>query len=162
MYIIAYLIVSLFGLNSFHDYHTSLTEITYNPKNKSLEVSMRLFTDDLELALTKLNGGKIITLESQAQVVEPLLELYIKKNFAIVSANKEVKKINYYGKDKESEATWVYIEILDCAQIKDFKLFNSLLVDLFSDQNNLVNIIYPSEKKTLVFDNKTRMISWPF
>lgn len=162
MYIIAYLIVSLFSLNSFHDYHTSLTEINYNPKNKSLEASIRLFSDDLELALTKLNGGKKTTLDSQTEVIEPLLELYIKKNFAIVSPNKEVKKIKYYGKEKEAEATWVYVEVLDCAQIKDFTLFNTILIDLFSDQNNLVNIIYPSLKKTLVFDNKTRMQSWPF
>ena len=162
MYKLVYLIVSFFSLSTFHDYHTSLTEINYNPKNKSLEVSLRLFTDDLELALTKLNGGKVITLESQSELVEYLLELYIKKNFAIVSQNKEVKKIKYYGKEKEAEATWVYIEILDCAQIKDFTLFNTILIDLFSDQNNLVNIIYPTVKKTLVFDNKTRMQSWPF
>ena len=162
MYKLVYLIVSFFSLSTFHDYHTSLTEINYNPKNKSLEVSLRLFTDDLELALTKLNGGKVITLESQSELVESLLELYIKKNFAIVSQNKEVKKIKYYGKEKEAEATWVYIEILDCAQIKDFTLFNTILIDLFSDQNNLVNIIYPTVKKTLVFDNKTRMQSWPF
>ncbi len=162
MYIIAYLIVSFFSLSSIHDYHTSLIEINYNPKNKSLEASIRLFSDDLELALTKLNGGKKITLDSQTEVIEPLLELYIKKNFAIVSPNKEVKKIKYYGKEKEAEATWVYVEVLDCAQIKDFTLFNTILIDLFSDQNNLVNIIYPSLKKTLVFDNKTRMQSWPF
>lgn len=162
MFKIAYLIVSFFSLSSIHDYHTSLIEINYNPKNKSLEVSIRLFSDDLELALTKLNGGKKITLDSKTEVIEPLLELYIKKNFAIVSPNKEVKKIKYYGKEKEAEATWVYVEVLDCAQIKDFTLFNTILIDLFSDQNNLVNIIYPSLKKTLVFDNKTRMQSWPF
>ena len=47
-------------LRGLHAFHTSLTEIQYNAKEKSLEISIRMFTDDLEAALTKANNGQKI------------------------------------------------------------------------------------------------------
>ena len=44
----------------FHAFHTSLTQIDFNQKEKSLEISIRVFTDDFETVLTKINGGQKI------------------------------------------------------------------------------------------------------
>lgn len=74
-----------------HDFHTSLTEINFNPKSKSLELSVRVFTDDLETALTNFNKGKLVRIEDPESVVNPLIEQYIRKNLALVSPEKEVK-----------------------------------------------------------------------
>jgi hypothetical protein len=145
-----------------HDFHTSLSEISFNPKTGSLELSVRVFTDDLELALTHLNKGKLVKIEDPDAVVNPLIEQYIRKNLALVSPEKEVKFGKFYGKEKESEATWIFLEIFDCKQIKDFMLYNAIMQEMFTDQTNLVNVIYPTQKKTIVFDSQTRVSPWPF
>jgi hypothetical protein len=145
-----------------HDFHTSLTEVNYNAKSGSLEVSIRVFSDDLELCLSKQNGGKLVTLEDDANKVESLIEQYFRKNFALISTNKEVKLVKYYGKEKEADATWLFFEIFDCQQIQNYSLYNAIFQDMFTDQTNLVNVVYPSQKKTLVFDQKEKISTWPF
>ncbi len=145
-----------------HDFHTSLTEINYNPKSGSLELSVRVFTDDLELTLTNFNNGKLVKIEDPEATVDPLIEQYIRKNLALISPDKEVKFGKFYGKEKEADATWIFLEIFDCKQIKNFTLYNTIMQEMFEDQTNLVNIIYPSQKKTIVFDSETKVSTWPF
>ena len=145
-----------------HDFHTSLTEINFNPKTGSLELSVRVFTDDLELTLTNFNKGKLVKIEDPEATVDPLIEQYIRKNLALISPDKDVKFGKFYGKEKEADATWIYLEIFDCKQVKNFTLYNTIMQEMFEDQTNLVNIIYPSQKKTIVFDSETKVSSWPF
>jgi hypothetical protein len=145
-----------------HDFHTSLSEVSFNPKTGSLELSVRVFTDDLELALTNFNKGKLVKIEDPDAVVNPLIEQYIRKNLALVSPEKEVKFGKFYGKEKESEATWIFLEIFDCKQVKNFTLYNAIMQEMFTDQTNLVNVIYPSQKKTIVFNSQNRVSPWPF
>jgi hypothetical protein len=79
-----------------------------------------------------------------------------------VSPDKEVKFGKFYGKEKEADATWLYLEIFDCKNIKNYTIYNNIMQEMFSDQTNLVNIIYGTEKKTIVFDSKTKISTWPF
>ena len=53
---VPFLLSSLFLLTSFkpkHDYHVSVTQMQYNASARSFEVSIRIFTDDLEKALSQ-------------------------------------------------------------------------------------------------------------
>ncbi|HLO44801.1 MAG TPA: DUF6702 family protein [Leadbetterella sp.] len=158
------LLLCFFNVNtgSKHDFHTSLTEINYNSKSGSLELSVRVFTDDLELTLTNLNKGKLVKIEDSENIVDPLIEQYIRKNLALVSPEKDVKFGKFYGKEKEADATWLYLEIFDCKQIKNYTIYNNIMQEMFSDQTNLVNIIFGNQKKTIVFDSKTKISPWPF
>ena len=86
------LLLALMSTAFKHDFHTSLTEINFNPKTKSLELSLRVFTDDLESTLTSFNNGKRIRIEEPESVVNPLIEQYIRKNLALISPTKEVDR----------------------------------------------------------------------
>ena len=152
----------LFGTTTKHDYHTSITEIHFNKDTKSLELSIRLFTDDLEQVLTAQNKGVKIKIEDNSKAVDALIEKYIMKNLAIVSPQKEVKLARFYGKEQESDGTWVYFEIENCGNIKNYTFYNALMQETFEDQTNIVNIFYPSQKKTMVFNHKTLVQNWPF
>lgn len=145
-----------------HDFHTSLTEINYNVKEGSLEVSVRVFTDDLEATLTKLNNGKQVKIENDPKVIDPLLEKYLRKTLALVGKNKEVKFGKFYGKEKEADATWIYLEFFDCKNLSNYTIYNTIFLDMFSDQTNLMNVIYPTQKKTLVFKENNKTEAWPF
>jgi hypothetical protein len=59
-----------------HDFHTSITRLEYNAKEKTFEVSIRLFTDDLEKGLSKANNGqKIVVLNNDKN--DGLVERYV-------------------------------------------------------------------------------------
>jgi len=156
------LILALYCVFTFHDFHTSLTEVNYNSQSRSLELSVRVFTDDLEIALTNFNKGKSVKMEEPSAKVDPIIEQYFRRNLAIISPDKEVKFAKFYGKEQEADATWLYFEVFEGDNIKDFTLYNAIMQELFKDQTNLVNIMYPGKKKTLVFDSEVRVHPWPF
>lgn len=138
---------------TFHPFHTSLTQIQYNAKAQAFEISIRVFTDDLETALTRENGGKPVRLTAQKQ--DRLVEKYIRKQFVVADAQRKAKPLTYIGYEPESEAHWIYFEIPDqpADGFKDVVMKQAVLMDLFDDQVNLVNLQSSQQKKTVVFKN---------
>lgn len=145
-----------------HDFHTSLTEINYNPKTKSLEMTIRVFTDDLERALTNINNDKAVKIQPTDYSTDPLIIKYLRKHLAFVSPNKDVVPYDFLGKEVELDATWLYVEVPAAENLKGYSIFNSIMTELFDDQTNLINLIYPDKKKSFVFDNKTKTAIYPF
>ena len=162
-----YMILLLFGLinspnNNLHDFHTSLSEIKYNPKEKSLEISIRVFTDDFEKALTQLNNGQKVPINSNDTKSDAIIEKYLLRHFALISPAKQLKSFNYIGKELEGDATWIYLEIPNSQTLTEYIFLNDILLEQFADQTNLVNIFYPNQKKTIIFSSKNKTDIWPF
>jgi hypothetical protein len=147
---------------ALHAFHTSLTEIQYNPREKALEITIRLFTDDLENALTKINNGQKVMIGGKNDNSDAVLSKYIQQHFAIISPQKQKKTINYLGKEIEGDATWVYVEIPDGQVVKDHILYNDLMQEMFDDQTNLVNFFYGGNKKTFLFNSKVKSAAIEF
>lgn len=143
---------------NLHDFHTSLTELQYNPKEKSFEVSIRLFTDDLENTLTKFNGGKKVFIGGKNDNADEVIKRYIPQHFAVYTAQKQKKAMNVLGKEIEGDATWVYVEIPDSQGVIGGILQNDLLQEMFDDQSNLVNFFYQNQKKTFLFTSKVKAV----
>ncbi len=144
------------GWGGVHAFHTSLTEIQYNSKEKSLEISIRLFTDDLETALTKFNNGQKILIGGKNDNSEAVLNKYIQQHFGIISPQKQKKPLSFIGKELEGDATWVYVEIPNSQDFKGHTIYNSFMQEMFDDQTNLVNFLYLGNKKTYLFNAKTK------
>ncbi len=139
-----------------HAFHTSLTEIQYNAKEKSLEISIRMFTDDLETAITKFNNGQKIMVGGKNDNSDVVLHKYIQQHFAIISPQKQKKSLSFIGKEIEGEATWIYVEMPNSQDFKGYFIYNNLMQEMFDDQTNLVNFIYLGNKKTFLFNAKTK------
>lgn len=145
------------GAGGLHAYHTSLTEIQYNAQEKSLEISIRMFTDDLETALTKANNGQKVMIGGKNDNSEAILNKYVQQHFAVLVSQKQKRAMNVLGKETEGDATWVYVEIPNAQDFKGNILYNNIMQELFDDQTNLVNFIQPGGKKTYVFNAKTKI-----
>ncbi|MCY7356577.1 MAG: hypothetical protein LH609_03750 [Rudanella sp.] len=138
--------------HSAHEYHASVTNMQYNPKERVFEVSVRMFTDDLEKTLTRENGGQRVIFDKKYEKNnDHLLEKYIRKHFALQTAQKQRKAFNYVGHETEADAQWVYLELPYPEPFQGVNIQQSVLLDMFDDQVNLVTINYNSQKKTLLF-----------
>ena len=100
VYCTLFIILSSFN---FHPFHTSLTQMQYDPKSQTFEMSVRVFTDDFETALTKENGGKPVQLNS-GQKQDKLVEQYIRKHVAVANADRKQNPITYIGYEQEADA----------------------------------------------------------
>jgi hypothetical protein len=151
--ILAFLLSSLLLLPSFspkHEYHVSVTHMQFNPAQKSFEVSIRVFTDDLEQGLSQSNGNQRFVVKNNDKN-DPFVEKYIRKGFVLTDIQKRPVPMQYVGKEQEEDATWIYLEIPFQGKPEGYYLQNSTLMEVFEDQVNMTNIKLVSDKKTLLY-----------
>ena len=139
-----------------HAFHTSITEMRYNPKQKSFEISLRVFTDDLEKTLSINNQNKKFVIENTDKN-DPFIEQYVRKHFVVITSKNQKLNYQYVGKEKEGDATWIYLEMPVNETIKGSKIQNSVLMDSFDDQTNIVNIFLNNDKKSYLFTVKNKI-----
>ena len=139
-----------------HAFHTSVTRMDYNAQTKTFEVSLRVFTDDLETTLAKNNSGrKFLVVNGDAN--DSFVEKYVRKHFALLNAQKQKKPYSYLGKEQEVDATWIYLEIPCREPIAGFSVQQAVLFDAFDDQVNLLNLKYLTQKRSYIFKDDQKI-----
>lgn len=131
-----------------HPLHVSTTEISFNPKGKSLEISCRIFTDDFENVLAKTFKTKTdLSKPAMQKEMDALIKQYLTKNLKFQVNGKPVAA-SYIGFEIDHEATNVYLEIENVASLQGIGLTNSILYDLFDDQMNILHVERSGARKS--------------
>ena len=89
-----------------------MADIKYNAKTHHLNISIKLFINDIEEALKK-TSTKSIDLLNPKNKLDMELELtnYIKQRFSI-DVNLKPTKLNFIGYEREEDAIWIYFEVM--------------------------------------------------
>lgn len=138
---------------TLHDFHASVTQMQFNPKERVFEISIRIFTDDFEKGLSAATGNRVTLTSSPGSddKNDPIIEKYIHAHFAYASPQKQPKPIKYVGHETEADAHWLYLEMPYTEPFRGGLLKQNVLMELFDDQVNMVNVQYQGQKKTFVF-----------
>ncbi|MBS1488153.1 MAG: hypothetical protein JST43_11255 [Bacteroidetes bacterium] len=133
-----------------HPVHISVTEITYNEKNKSLEIVSRIFIDELELGVrAQRRQPELDLLEPpQGLTTKDLVRTYYQNHFKVKIDGKPVNA-NYIAYEKEDISIISYIEIANVKKIKTLEVFNDIVTEIRDDQSNLVHVTYKSPVKSV-------------
>lgn len=131
-----------------HPFHVSTTEININAKEKSLEITCKLFTDDFENTLNKLSKQKVeLNNAEKKTLIDAAIKNYLQNNLRL-KANKKPVILNYIGYEIDHEATNVYFEIDFATTVSSVEITNTILHDSFDDQMNIVHITNGSHRKS--------------
>jgi hypothetical protein len=123
-----------------HPFYISMTDINYNGKAKSLEVSVRIFTDDFEKTLAKNCNCKIDLINpSNKKEMEQQVSWYI-VNHLQIKVNGQIQSLELSGYQQEAESTWNYFEIKNVGQVKKIEINNTILHDYKEEQINMLHI----------------------
>lgn len=143
------LIIPLVAFTLHKEYY-SLTKIVHNPKEKSLEITMRLFTDDVELVLSK-QYKKALELGTKLEVsdADQLLEIYINQRFKIAT-NKADLSYKFIGKEFEKDLMYLYFEVTDVKDFTQLSVQNTILTEYFITQENITKIKAYDQHKTML------------
>lgn len=133
----------------FHPLHLSVSDVVYKPESKSLEITQRLFSDDLEDALRTFSGRKVDVLNPpDPERLSALIGDYLLENFRLQLNGKPVQP-NYLGYEIEGEAVWVYLEVPGVRRVREIGIQNTAFFELFDDQVNLINVEKDGEIRSL-------------
>ena len=140
----------LFSSLWFHPIHVSICEIEYDQDNKALEMTMRIFLDDLEkeIRLMKKDPEMDLTNLKNGQNLDQILQEYLLEKFR-VSVNDKKSVYNYIGHEIEGDAVFCYMEISKVKKLKSVEVYNATLTDLYEDQTNLVHIEVAGEIRSM-------------
>ncbi len=146
----------------FHPFHVSICDVTYDSNDKHLKISVRLFADDLEIGLSGYtNTPNLDLLELDSTKLNVLLKQYLLETLHF-TINKKKLSIQYLGSQKEDNGIWCFLECENLSPFNEISIFNSLLVNFFSDQENLVHFRKNKTIKSLRLnqENKAGTINW--
>ena len=135
-----------------HPFHVSVVEINHNAAEKTLEISCKIFTDDLEKVLAQNYKTKIDLINPpDKKAMDTLVKKYITSHLSISADGKPVK-FSYLGFERESEAVYSYLEVDNIPSVKKIELLNKLMHDIFTDQVNLMHVSVGGNRKSTKLD----------
>ncbi|NMM46840.1 DUF6702 family protein [Marinigracilibium pacificum] len=133
-------IISIFS--SLHPFHVSVTDIVHNKDEKSLQITSRVFLDDLELALNDLTGQTLdVIVLSKNGELDKILKPYFLKNFKL-KVDDENTSLSYLGSQIDQDALMVFIEVNNVELVSKLYVSNTLIFEKYDDQSNIVHFNY--------------------
>lgn len=135
---------NIFTARPLHTFHTSLSRMDYNAKDKNIEINVQLFNHDV-LPMLERRLKKRVDLEKTAEV-DPELLKYLEENLIFQNKKSEAQKLKWIGKEFANDVVHVYIEIPFAESFEGAKLQNTIFFESFPEQTNLV-IFQIGEKK---------------
>ena len=141
-----------------HEFHLSKTVISYDQSANVLEVKVHLFIDDFEAALgNRGNDQLFLCTDKENSLANDYIFSYLQDHFKL-KVNNQNTPLSFAGKEqsKDKIAVWCTLKSKSIHNIKEIAVHNDLLVELFDDQQNIVQIKMPGGKQGFfMFDKET-------
>jgi len=154
-------LVTIF-LGLIHPFFVSMTDINYNNKEKELEISVRIFTDDLENTLRKYYSMQIDILHpSDIKQMNGFVNDYIEKHLQL-NVNGSPVQISFLGYEQQSESIWSYFEVKNINNVQKLNITNSLLHDYNTNQVNMIHAKANDKEYTIKLDYPNTLASFSF
>lgn len=146
----------------YHPLHVSTTEISFNQKENSLEISCRIFTDDFENALAKQYKTKVDLVKPTMQkAMDELVKQYVNSHLQYNVNGKNVTA-SYLGFEIDHEATNVYLEITNVTSLQKLTISNDIMYNLFNDQMNILHVEKAGTRKSVRVNYPDRLMTVSF
>lgn len=128
------------ALSFLHPFYISMTEVNYNKKSGTVEVSVRIFTDDLEKAMRKKYRGRVDLMNRNDTANSgKLLQAYIPEQL-MFRADGRAMILKFIGFEIEGGSTWSYFEATGIRVMNTIEVTNKILYDYQDKQVNFIHI----------------------
>lgn len=144
-----------------HPFYVSVTEVHHNAGEQSLEISIRIFTDDLENTLRMhANGAKIDLMNPPpGGAMDSALKKYISSRLQF-KVNGSARAMQYIGFERVDESIWAYFEIPQVPVLNKLGVHNPLLYEYKQEQINMIHIVNGKQRQSRKLDNP--VADWEF
>jgi len=140
----------------------AIFQVNYTPEKKMLQITSRIFVDDLNLALEKKYGKKVyLGSEKESADDQGVLKKYFSENLQI-KVNGQSKPVVFLSKELDGDVLICYCRVTDIAKLHSAEITNTLLTHWNSEQQNILHFTAFGEKKTVLFtsSNKTEVLKF--
>lgn len=133
-----------------HKYYISSTKIEFKKESETVQITMHFFIDDLQETINSTYNKNIeLALPNEPKLIDSLIINYISKKFE-VDLNGTNKDYLYIGKEYKIDEIYLYLEIKNIDTINSIEVKNSMLMEMFPDQQNIIQLYIRNIKKTFL------------
>ena len=131
-----------------HPLFISVTEMEHNQKDKIVEISCKIFTDDFEKTLRMNTKEKVDLLNPVLKSqMEKLVNSYI-QNHLIVQIDSRKVAMKFLGYEQQEEGITSYFQVDNISSIKKIQVFNNLLYEFNIQQMGIIHAIVNGNRKS--------------
>lgn len=146
-----------------HPFYVSVMEVNHNATDKTLEISCRVFAEDIEEILEKNYKTTLdITDANDMTRFNELLPDYFSSRLSFAVDGKKVQ-ISYLGFEVDKEAAYCYFQVDHINAAKKIDVVNSVLYDFNENQINIMHVtvngkrnstklVYPEKSASFIFN----------
>jgi hypothetical protein len=150
--VLLFLTTSAFTL---HKFYMAVYQINYVPEKKMLQITSRIFIDDLNKTLEKKYNKKLyLGTEKETSEELILVKAYLASHFSI-KVNNQSKPMNFLSKEVDDDVLICYWNIKGISKISSLEINNTVLTDWFPEQKNVINVAVLGVKNSFLFTNST-------
>lgn len=143
------LLLLLAGQVSAHQQKEAITRVLFNPRTGNIEVMHRFLLHDVEHAVKMLRGDKADILGSKED--RDFFSSYVYSNFSMADQQGQQLPMSPVGSEIDGRFLWVYAETRIPPELESLTLSHSALLDLWSEQVNLVNVERNGDVRSATF-----------
>ena len=146
---------------ALHAYHSTITELRYNAAKKQLEISVKVFTDDFEKALSQ-GQPTHVNLTDAAPRPLVLATAYMQRTLQVSTPAGAPLPLQVLGMQAENDGYWFYCKVTLPGPMSAVKLRQAMLLEAFGDQMNIVNIEANGQKQSTLFraGHEQELLKW--
>lgn len=142
---------------NIHEFHLSRTTINYNSAEQSLQLTMNVFLDDLELALQRYGADSLyLCNERERADGEDYIYAYLTDHLTLTVDNKLILP-RWVGKEQTEDlaGVWCYLEVPNLPSFRTIDVENTIMIELYDDQKNMTNLQLDKKRVTdVLFTSK--------
>ena len=150
------------GLGGYHPIFVSVTEIEHNTKDKTLEISCKIFTDDFEKALRATYKTSIDLLQPKDKnAMNKFVADYVQKHLLIKADGKPVV-LQFIGYEQDEEGIESYYQVNNIASVKKLDITDNILFEFKKEQISIIHTTVNGNKKSTKLTNPEEKTSFEF
>lgn len=127
----------LFGALAPHDFFVSILTIRHSPATQTLDLTWRITAHDIEHALENVAPLKLGS-EREHPKADSILNAYFTQH--LVLFQEKQLSWTWVGKELDGETLYCYLQVEGITTPNGLMVGNTLLQDLFYEQQNLVHV----------------------
>lgn len=120
-----------------HDFFVSILTIRHDPEAKTLDLTWRMTAHDVEHVFASEAELKLGSAKEHPKA-DSLLNAYFTKHLILMQDKQLAWK--WIGKELDGETLYCYMQVEGVASVSDLMVQNTLLQDVFGDQQNMVHL----------------------
>lgn len=155
------LALGFIGALPVHDFFVSILTIRHNAGTHTLDLTWRMTAHDIEHALENVGKLKLAS-EHEHPKADSILFAYVSEHLDL-RIHDRILCTTWLGRELDGETLYCFLQVNDMDSLGPLTVSNTLLQDLFYEQQNLVHIernAHPTESHMFLQGAAAHTFTW--